>query len=258
MAAKNDSIKLSKIRIDGGTQPRAKIDQAAVSDYADRIRAGDGFPPVVVFFDGVDHWLADGFHRFHATAETGAKSIACDVRKGTQREAVLFSCGANLHHGLRRTNADKRRAVQTLLDDAEWSKFSDRQIAEVCAVGHSMVSDQRAGQLSESDSSTRVGRDGKKRTSSNVKKTSGKKDEPDKTEETVETDREPGDDTDAIAADKAKRRASGKESVSSKSRAHARSAYGKLVRSIDAMGKPVAEAARGHLEAVLAVIEGKP
>lgn len=47
-------------------------------------------------------------------------------------------------HGLRRTNADKRRAVMTLLRDEEWGGWSDREIARRCGVGHQMVSPLRA------------------------------------------------------------------------------------------------------------------
>jgi hypothetical protein len=50
------------------------------------------------------------------------------------------------------------------LADAEWSKFSDRKIAEMCGVGADLVGDVRR-QLSESDNSNgspkRTGRDGK-------------------------------------------------------------------------------------------------
>ena len=71
--------------------------------------------PVVVFHDGVDHWLADGFHRYHASRRIEALESVAEVRTGTRRDAVLYSVGANASHGQRRTNADKRRAVMTLL-----------------------------------------------------------------------------------------------------------------------------------------------
>jgi len=43
-------------------------------------------------------------------------------------------------NGLRRTNEDKRKAVLTLLNDAEWAKWSDREIARRCGVNHELVS----------------------------------------------------------------------------------------------------------------------
>jgi hypothetical protein len=101
-------------------------------------------PPIVVFHDGVDYWLADGFHRHAAHLKAGAADIAADVRKGTKRDAILHSVGANQAHGLRRTNEDKRRAVLTLLNDEEWAKWSDREIARRCAVDHTTVIRHRA------------------------------------------------------------------------------------------------------------------
>lgn len=133
------SVKLADIRIDGGTQARAELNEAAVAEYVEALAEGATFPPVVVFFDGSAYWLADGFHRFHAHRKAQAREIAADVRDGTKRDAILHSVGANANHGLRRSNADKRRAVETLLADAEWSKWSDREIARQCAVSPDTV-----------------------------------------------------------------------------------------------------------------------
>jgi len=44
--------------------------------------------------------------------------IAVEIRLAPV-DAVFNSVGANAEHGLRRTNADKRRAVLTLLNDDE-------------------------------------------------------------------------------------------------------------------------------------------
>lgn len=42
-----------------------------------------------------------------------------------------------------RTNADKRRAVKTLLADAEWAKWSDREVARKACVSANFVGDMR-------------------------------------------------------------------------------------------------------------------
>jgi len=130
---------LSQIRTDGGTQPRAVIDDAVVQEYAEAMREGAKFPPVVVFNDGYDYWLADGFHRVAAAKVARFTEIDADEREGLRRDAVLYAMGANANHGVRRTNADKRRAVTTLLKDPEWMQWSDREIARRCAVDHKTV-----------------------------------------------------------------------------------------------------------------------
>ena len=133
------SVNTADIRINGGTQSRAAINQEVVSEYAEAIAGGAEFPPIVVFFDGSSYWLADGFHRYRAYAQTNAHEVPADIRQGSQRDAVLYSVGANASHGLRRTNDDKRRAVMVLLNDPEWSKWSDREIARQAGVGNQMV-----------------------------------------------------------------------------------------------------------------------
>lgn len=132
-------LKIEQIRIDGGTQNRVEINQEAVKEYAETITEGAKFPPIIVFFDGINYWLADGFHRYHAHRDIKALDIDVDVKNGTKRDAVLYSVGVNATHGLKRTNSDKRKAVETLLNDPEWSKWSDREIARACVVSPDTV-----------------------------------------------------------------------------------------------------------------------
>jgi hypothetical protein len=158
------TIKLDLIRIDGGTQPREKMDENWVNEIADSIMDGDAMPPVVVFHDGADYWLADGFHRVTAHRKLRRREIDADIRQGTNRDAILFSCGANSGQtALPRTNKDKRHAVLTLLRDAQpgclpghhsctsktpaemcWSLLSDRDISRRCGVSPPFVAKLRA------------------------------------------------------------------------------------------------------------------
>lgn len=139
-------LKPTQIRSDGGTQPRAGIDRDTVVEYADAMRSGAQFPPITVFFDGQQYWLADGFHRYeaHHQAHGSSAPIYVDLRQGTQRDAILWSVGANADHGLRRTNEDKRRAVLRLLEDPEWSKWSNNEIAKRTKTTHPFVGKLRS------------------------------------------------------------------------------------------------------------------
>ena len=137
------ALRLDLIRTDGGTQTRAEVREDVVREYADAMTDGATFPAVTVFYDGSEYWLADGFHRYAAARLLNWLEIDADVRQGTRRDAVLHSVGANAQHGLRRTNADKRRAVETLLRDEEWQGWSNRKIAEVCGVSEFMVREAR-------------------------------------------------------------------------------------------------------------------
>jgi len=144
------TLNIKLIRIDGGTQSRVVINTDAVTEYADAIKAGAEFPPVIVFHDGTDHWLADGFHRFHAHNQIGRASIQAQVKTGTKRDAVLFSLGANDRHGIRSNVSDRRKAVHTMLADLEWSVWSDNAIAKLCGVDHKTVAAHRASDLGNS------------------------------------------------------------------------------------------------------------
>lgn len=139
-----EKIELNKIRLDGGTQSRAEMNMTTVEEYAEAMKEGAQFPPVIVIYDGTDHWLGDGFHRHAAAKKAELPEIAAEVRQGTRRDAVLLSVSVNANHGLRRTNADKRRAIETLLRDDDWREWSDKEIGRKVSVDNHTVAKVRA------------------------------------------------------------------------------------------------------------------
>lgn len=141
--AQVQKINPSIVTADRRAQSRSAVNREVVADYAEAMRLGASFPAITVFFDGAVYWLADGFHRLDAALQAEINEIDADIREGGLRDAVLYSVGANGQHGLRRTNEDKRAAVLTLLNDEEWAKWSDREIARRCAVHHTFVSKLR-------------------------------------------------------------------------------------------------------------------
>lgn len=169
------TIPIGDIVTDAGTQPRQLTTDDVVQDYSERMLAGDVFPPLDVFHDGSRFVLVDGFHRFFAEKRAGRSEAWCNVHQGTVADAVMFAARANQSHGIRRTNADKRRAVRMVLRvNVDWS---DRRIAEHVGVGHQMVATTReAFQVDESSTcgepTVRKGIDGKeyKAVTPNVKK----------------------------------------------------------------------------------------
>lgn len=132
-------LELAAIRLDGGTQARVGLDQDVVMEYSENLKEGDKFPPMVVFFDGSDHWLADGFHRYFARKANGELEADFDVKEGTQRDAQLYACGANGKRGLKLNSSDIRRIITLMLQDKEWGKWSDSQIAKHIGVSSMTV-----------------------------------------------------------------------------------------------------------------------
>jgi hypothetical protein len=137
------------VRLDGGTQIRVTTNEAKVQEYAERMREGVPFdnPPIVVYFDGRDYWPGDGHHRGLAAIAAGRETIAADVRRGSIRDAILHAAGANAEHGLPRSIADRHRAVRTVMADPDWrARYSNREIAAICRVSHTLVNRLAADQ----------------------------------------------------------------------------------------------------------------
>ena len=120
--------------------PRGKIDPAHVGGLVELIEAGTVIDPPIVYDDGSNLWLAEGFHRIAAYQTLNCDKILCDVRKGSRREARLHAAAANAAHGLPRSYADKRKSVMMCLEDPEAANWSAAQIARHCSVSGPFVS----------------------------------------------------------------------------------------------------------------------
>jgi hypothetical protein len=140
-------VSLGLIDHDEAVQIRvAGTDPERVTNYAARMKAGDDFPPVVLFFErgeGDDWhlWLADGFHRYEALLRTMDYTAEATVYAGTRRDAEEYAATCNARHGLPMSNEDKRAAARRLLEiHPEWS---NREIARRLGVSHPFVGKMR-------------------------------------------------------------------------------------------------------------------
>lgn len=166
-------LDITTIRQDGGTQPRASYSFGVADSYAEDMEAGATFPPVVVFYDGTDYWLADGFHRVFAAKKIGQEAIDADVRQGTLEDAQWFSYSVNQAHGLRRSNEDKRRAVEAALKHPRSAGMSNRELATYIGVSFEYIGRvQKDLTIDQSivRTNARTGRDGRTINTSNIGK----------------------------------------------------------------------------------------
>jgi hypothetical protein len=152
-------LKLTDIITDAGTQARVGLDGDAVADYGERLKAGVDLPPVKAVTDGASYWLWDGHHTCAAARKAGRQTVLCEVTEGTLEDARWLACSANQAHGLKRTNADKRRAVELALGMRP--ELSNRAIADHCGVSDPFVAEVRRQVLTVSTCDTRTGLDGK-------------------------------------------------------------------------------------------------
>ena len=158
-------IALDQLRMDGGTQSRAGTDAEVVVEYRHIYQDGgvEAMPPVHAIHDGINYWLWDGFHR--AKAASGLlDALYVIVEPGTQEDARWRSYSANRTHGLRRTSADKARAVQAALRHPNAQSMSDRALGDHLGVDGKTVARYRREMEMTAEipqSVTRTGRDGR-------------------------------------------------------------------------------------------------
>jgi len=144
-------LNLDIIRLDGGTQARVALNTDVVAEYAAHLQEGDVFPPITVFHDGSDHWLADGFHRYMANKQNGATEIECDLKTGTLEDAKLWSYGANSKRGLSMSREDKRKVILLMLQHSEWSKWSNNEIAKHIGVSSMTIGRVKSGLIYDAE-----------------------------------------------------------------------------------------------------------
>ena len=132
-----------------GLQVRCEINEGVVGEYTEAMKAETEFPPIIVFTDGTRYYLADGFHRVAALKRLEREEVNATVYEGGFADALRYALGANAKHGLRRTNADKQRALEIawerrniVIPDPKGEDESgtptgfpsSRQLAAVCGV----------------------------------------------------------------------------------------------------------------------------
>lgn len=157
--------------MDGGTQPRAALSDSVVDGYAEAMAGGAVFPPVEVYYDGTDYWLADGFHRVRAAQKAELADVEATVHQGTVQDAQWHSFGANQAHGLPRSNEDKEKTIRAALRHPKAVGMSDRSLAEHLGVHHVTVGKYRSEMESTGEihqSQQRTGNDGRTINTTNI------------------------------------------------------------------------------------------
>jgi hypothetical protein len=71
------ALSLDGLLLDPDVQPRATMSRGVIADYT-TLYADDGaeaLPPIVVYQQGSDAWVADGFHRVAAAQQAGLAAL---------------------------------------------------------------------------------------------------------------------------------------------------------------------------------------
>jgi len=131
----------NNIMATAATQVRTELNKDVIDHYREDLENGAEFPPVDVFAEkGSEQYiLADGFHRLFAHVHAEIDEIEVTLHEGNLHDALMFALGANVEHGLRRSNADKINAVELALKDPQISRLSQQEIADICRVSRETV-----------------------------------------------------------------------------------------------------------------------
>lgn len=143
---KLEDIDLDKIDLDGSPEVRENTRQETVEEYAELYRTNqlDTAPDLFAIPRTKFYLVADGMHRIKAAKLAGMTHLFCNVHEGSLIDCFRFAANANSQHGLRRTNGDKRKTVETAL--VLYKGASSNSIAEVCGVSAPFVNKVRADQ----------------------------------------------------------------------------------------------------------------
>ncbi len=157
----HQQIHLASVEAGLGPNARDHLNGDVIMEYTEALRAGARFPAVEVYEHGGDYILTDGHHRFRAYMNLGRQTIPAIVLQGDLSDARWAAAAANREQtSLRRSNADKRKAVQLALE--AFPDRSDRAIADHVGVDGKTVASVRQELTAElPQSGKRTGRDGR-------------------------------------------------------------------------------------------------
>ncbi|GAB4428732.1 MAG: hypothetical protein Kow0031_09020 [Anaerolineae bacterium] len=125
-------------------QSRTEINHDIVAEYQTLMEDGVQFDPASGLEDDSGQlFIWDGSHRGEA-ARRANLPLTVRLEPGSREQAEWLALSANQKHGLRRSRADKRLAIQQALRHPNGVSLSDREIARHCGVDHKTVGQIRS------------------------------------------------------------------------------------------------------------------
>lgn len=136
-------VKLDDLVLSRDLQPRVGLDDATVGDYAAlyRDRGPTAMDPIRAYAreDGRPI-LTRGFTRVAGARLAGLDALPCDLYAEADDEAMLRDSLSGNRHGLRLTNADKRRALKLYHERIARRRWdSTREVAVLLGCSHELV-----------------------------------------------------------------------------------------------------------------------
>lgn len=137
-----ETIPLDDIVLDADFQYPGRNSEELVEEYK-RLHADyeKDLGPLVVFdIEGLEGLLlVDGWHRYHALRDAGAKEVPVVIMYGTRDDALAYLYAEANRHGRPLTDQQKRWAVEQFLDLPAARAMSLRDIAARLGVSKDLV-----------------------------------------------------------------------------------------------------------------------
>lgn len=211
-------LPIDKINVRDQYQIRFQMDETRVNEYAELMKDGVQFPPILVGeFVGIHgpdpdptYILLDGFHRLEAAKRAGQTAMIVNVvQVHSNADKIETALRANSQHGLSLTAEERRRAAMFLI---RWYQNETLQkLARRCGVSKSTVARIRdeLSQMGKLDlDGTTTGEDGKQRKQKyDKRKEPEPTSEPEDIEPETEAKPEPEDEREAVMEPEAELRA---------------------------------------------------
>lgn len=158
-------IFIQDIDIKSSPMVRHSLRDDVVLEYANIYKADPkALPPVDLFTeDSKTYLIGDGMHRIEAVLLNVGKTITANIHSGGYEEALKYALRSNERHGIRRSQADKRKCVQEAIK--QWPKLTDSAVGEIAGVDNHTVKTVRDGMETKGDvkpEPVREGSDGRK------------------------------------------------------------------------------------------------
>lgn len=132
------TIKLNEIVHDENIYPRSRVDKQVVHNYADSMRDGISFPPIVL--EDKTNRLLDGWHRVEAANEAEIEELEANWHTVPDDIDVrLYAASLSSKHGLSIPTDDLKQLVRTLYNENE--SLSIAEVARQLGRSSSTVSD---------------------------------------------------------------------------------------------------------------------